>query len=61
MWALIGAASAPAVTVIDYVGIRAAGLAQTFVVLFLALFGAMPAFGSGANGSAGHFGQRRSG
>ena len=54
VWALIGAAAALAITVINYVGIKAAGLAQTFVVLFLVLVGVLMAFGSGTNGSVSH-------
>ena len=50
-WALIGAGAAVIVTVINYVGVKVAGIVQTFVVIFLVLVGLMLVFGSFTNGS----------
>lgn len=50
-WALIGAGAAVIVTIINYVGIKVAGLVQTFVVLFLVLVGLMLVFGSFTTGT----------
>ncbi len=50
-WALIGAGSAVVITVINYVGIKMAGIVQTFVVIFLVLVGLMLVFGAATNGS----------
>ncbi|RKS10788.1 amino acid/polyamine/organocation transporter (APC superfamily) [Nocardiopsis sp. Huas11] len=54
VWALIGSVSALVITAINYAGIKAAGLAQTFVVLFLVIVGVLLIFGSGMNGSVAH-------
>lgn len=51
LWALIGSLAAVAITAINYVGIKAAGILQTFVILFLLIVGALLIFGSGLNGS----------
>ncbi len=53
-WALIGSVAALAITALNYVGIKAAGLTQTFVVLFLLLVGVVLAFGSATRGSIEH-------
>lgn len=50
-WALIGALAAVAITAINYIGIKAAGVIQTFVVLFLLIVGALLVFGASANGT----------
>ncbi|MBE1515147.1 APC family permease [Nesterenkonia halotolerans] len=51
LWALVGSVSAVIVTVINYVGIKTAGLIQTFVVLFLVAVGLILTFGSFTGGS----------
>ncbi|WP_313817442.1 APC family permease [Citricoccus sp.] len=50
-WALIGSIAAAVITAINYIGIRAAGLVQTFVVLFLLIVGVMLVFGSSVHGA----------
>ncbi|MGP5931350.1 APC family permease [Corynebacterium glyciniphilum] len=51
VWALVGSISAVIVTIINYVGIKTAGIIQTFVVLFLVIVGLLLTFGSGMSGS----------
>ena len=50
-WALIGTVAAVIITAINYVGIKAAGVVQTFVVLFLLIVGVMLVFGASTQGS----------
>lgn len=50
-WALIGSIAAVLITAINYVGIKAAGVTQTFVVLFLLAVGFLLVFGSFTGGS----------
>lgn len=50
-WALIGAIAAVAITAINYIGIKVAGVVQTFVVLFLVIVGVLLLTGSLTNGS----------
>nr|WP_043444628.1 APC family permease [Arthrobacter sp. L77] len=51
-WALVGALAAVVVTVINIRGVKIAGAAQTFVVLFLLVIGLILVFGSVTGGSA---------
>lgn len=51
LWALIGMVAAVAVTALNYVGIKAAAVTQTFVVLFLVLVGVLLVTGAGTGGS----------
>lgn len=46
LWAIVGVVAAVIITWINYVGIKAAGIVQTFVVLFLIIVGLLLAFGS---------------
>lgn len=50
-WALIGSIAAVVITGINIVGIKAAGVMQTFVVLFLLAVGVLLLFGTATNGS----------
>ncbi|WP_413316620.1 APC family permease [Agrococcus sp. 1P02AA] len=52
VWALIGTVAAIIITIINVIGIKLAGIVQTFVVLFLLAVGAMLVFGATTNGSA---------
>lgn len=51
-WALVGAVAAVIITWINIRGVKLAGVAQTFVVLFLLLIGAILVLGSFTGGSA---------
>ncbi|OYN95843.1 amino acid permease [Enemella evansiae] len=51
VWALIGSLAAVVITAINIVGIKAAGVTQTFVVLFLLIVGVLLAVGAGTGGS----------
>lgn len=51
-WALVGALAAVVITFINIRGVKLAGVAQTFVVLFLLIIGAVLVFGSFTGGSA---------
>lgn len=53
-WALIGAVSAVVITAINYIGIKVAGVVQTFVVLFLVVVGILLVTGSFMNGTVTH-------
>ncbi|WP_026545591.1 APC family permease [Arthrobacter sp. 35/47] len=53
-WALVGALAAVVITFINIRGVKLAGVAQTFVVLFLLLIGLILIFGSFTGGSAGN-------
>ncbi len=50
-WALVGAVAAVVVTLINIRGVKIAGVAQTFVVLFLLVIGLMLVLGSFTGGS----------
>lgn len=51
VWALIGSVSAIIITAINYIGIKTAGIVQTFVVLFLLFVGLLLIFGASTSGS----------
>ncbi|WP_026545527.1 APC family permease [Arthrobacter sp. 35/47] len=51
-WALVGALAAVVITGINILGVKLAGTAQTFVVIFLLVIGLMLVFGSFTGGSA---------
>ncbi|WP_028280389.1 APC family permease [Arthrobacter sp. H5] len=51
-WALVGAVAAVVITGINILGVKLAGVAQTFVVLLLLIIGLMLVFGSFTGGSA---------
>ncbi|MFC7402928.1 APC family permease [Citricoccus sp. GCM10030269] len=50
-WALIGTIGAIIITVVNYIGIKTAGIVQTFVVLFLLVVGVLLIFGSSTSGT----------
>lgn len=50
-WALVGAIAAVVITAINILGVKLAGVTQTFVVLFLLLIGLILIFGSFTGGS----------
>ena len=51
-WALVGALAAVVITVINILGVKLAGVVQTFVVVFLLIIGLLLVFGSFTGGSA---------
>jgi len=51
VWALIGSVAAVFITAINYIGLKTAGIVQTFVVLFLLFVGVLLIFGAGRSGS----------
>lgn len=51
-WALVGALAAVVITGINIIGIKQAGITQTFVVLFLLIVGLLLIFGSFTGGEA---------
>ncbi|MDZ4353543.1 MAG: APC family permease [Arthrobacter sp.] len=51
-WALVGAVAAVVITGINILGVKLAGVAQTFVVVFLLIIGLMLVLGSFVGGSA---------
>ncbi len=51
-WALVGAVAAVVVTLVNIRGVKIAGAAQTFVVVFLLVIGLILVFGSVTGGSA---------
>ena len=53
-WALVGAIAAVIITAINILGVKLAGAAQTFVVLFLLLIGLVLVVGSFTGGSTGN-------
>jgi amino acid transporter len=53
-WALVGAIAAVVITAINILGVKLAGAAQTFVVLFLLLIGLVLVVGSFTGGSTGN-------
>ena len=50
-WALVGALAGAIITLINILGVKQAGIVQTFTVLFLLLIGALLLFGSFTGGS----------
>jgi len=52
IWALVGALAAVVITVINILGVKLAGVVQTFVVVFLLIIGLLLVFGSFTGGSA---------
>lgn len=50
-WALVGSVAAIIITWINIIGVRSAGIVQTFVVVFLVIVGLLLTFGSSTNGS----------
>ena len=50
-WALVGAVAGAIITLINILGVKQAGIVQTFTVLFLLLIGALLLFGSVTGGS----------
>lgn len=50
-WALVGAVAGAIITLINILGVKQAGIVQTFTVLFLLIIGALLIFGSVTGGS----------
>ena len=50
-WALVGVVAGAAITLINILGVKQAGIVQTFTVLFLLVIGALLLFGSFTGGS----------
>ncbi|MBM6588477.1 APC family permease [Brevibacterium sp. RIT 803] len=50
-WALVGSVAAIVITWINIVGVRSAGIVQTFVVVFLVIVGLLMVFGASTNGT----------
>lgn len=50
-WALVGSIAAVVITGVNIIGVRSAGIVQTFVVVFLVVVGLLMVFGSSSRGT----------